>query len=152
SHAFGLGDIPLHQASEMAELLADAGISIITSVPNDRSFPPVGLLHNKGVDVALGCDNIFDVWSPFGNGDILERAGRLAEFSRWIDEQSLAQTLGFITGGKTPLNHEGKQVWPQVGDDANIVFVKASCSAEAIARRAERAATMYKGKIVAGSL
>lgn len=152
SHAFGLGDIPLHQASEMAELLADAGISIITSVPIDRSFPPVGLLHNKGVDVALGCDNIFDVWSPFGNGDILERAGRLAEFSRWIDEQSLAQTLGFITGGKTPLNHEGKQVWPQVGDDANIVFVKASCSAEAIARRAERAATMYKGKIVAGSL
>ncbi|WP_410982587.1 amidohydrolase [Bacillus cereus] len=152
SHAFGLGDIPLNQASEMAELLADAGISIITSVPIDRRFPPVGLLHNKGVDVAIGCDNIFDVWSPFGNGDILERAGRLAEISKWVDERSLAQTLGFITGGKTPLNHEGKQVWPQVGDDASIVFVKASCSAEAIARRAKRVATMFKGTIVAGSL
>ncbi|MEY8348236.1 amidohydrolase [Bacillus cereus] len=152
SHAFGLGDVPLNQASEMAELLADAGISIITSVPIDRRFPPVGLLHNKGVDVAVGCDNIFDVWSPFGNGDILEHAGRLAEISKWVDERSLAQALGFITGGKTPLNHEGKQVWPQVGDDANIVFVKASCSAEAIARRAKRAATMFKGKIVAGSL
>ncbi|HEK9102592.1 amidohydrolase family protein [Bacillus pfraonensis] len=152
SHAFGLGDIPLHQASEMAELLADAGISIITSVPIDRSFPPVGLLHSRGVDVAVGCDNIFDVWSPFGNGDILERTSRLAEISNWVDEQSLAQTLGFITGGKTPLNHEGKQVWPQVGDDANIVFVEASCSAEAIARRAKRAATMFKGKIVTGLL
>ncbi|MEN1936191.1 amidohydrolase [Paenibacillus sp. 102] len=152
SHAFGLGDIPLHQASEMAELLADAGISIITSVPIDRSFPPVELLHSRGVDIAVGCDNIFDVWSPFGNGDILERASRLAEISKWVDERSLAQTLGFITGGKTPLNHEGKQVWPQVGDDANIVFVKASCSAEAIARRAKRVATMFKGKIVAGSL
>ncbi|MGM7719890.1 amidohydrolase [Metabacillus sp. Hm71] len=150
SHAFGLGDIPPSQAEEMAEQLADAGITIITSVPLDRKFPPVGLLHRKGASVAVGCDNIFDVWSPFGNGDVLERAGRLAEVSRWIDERSLAQALYFITGGKTPLNHTGEQVWPQVGDDANIVFIEASCSAEAIARRSRRAATMFKGEIVSG--
>lgn len=151
SHAFGLGDIPPAQAKGMAELLADAGITIITSVPIGRKFPPVGLLHKKGVSVAVGCDNIFDVWSPFGNGDILERAGRLAEVSRWVDERSLAQTLYFITGGQTPLNPEGEQIWPRVGDEANLVFVEASCSAEAIARRARRAATMFKGEIVSGS-
>ncbi len=81
---------------------------------------------------------------------MLERAGRLAEVSRWIDERSLAHALYFITGGKTPLNHTGEQVWPQVGDDANIVFIEASCSAEAIARRSRRAATMFKGEIVSG--
>lgn len=152
SHAFGLGDISQAQASAMAEILEDAGISIITSVPIDRKFPPVGLLHEKGVSVAVGCDNIFDVWSPFGNGDILERAGRLAEVSRWGDEKSLSQTLGFITDGKTPLDVEGKQVWPKVGDEASIVFVEAACSAEAIARKANRVATMFKGKIVAGTI
>ncbi|KKI92074.1 deaminase [Bacillus sp. SA1-12] len=152
SHAFGLGDIPPSQAEEMAEQLADVGITIITSVPLDRKFPPVSLLHRKGVSVAVGCDNIFDVWSPFGNGDVFERAGRLAEVSRWIDERSLAQALYFITGGKTPLNHTGEQVWPIVGDDANIVFIEASCSAEAIARRSRRAATMFKGEFVSGSL
>lgn len=152
SHAFGLGDISEVQAEAMAEILSDAGISIITSVPLGRKFPPVGLLNGKGVSVAVGCDNIFDVWSPFGNGDVLERAGRLAEISGWGNEQSLAQTLQFITGGKTPLDSDGKQVWPQVGDEASIVIVEASCSAEAIARRAKRIATMFKGNIISGSL
>ncbi|KAB2328762.1 amidohydrolase family protein [Cytobacillus depressus] len=152
SHAFALGDIPPSEAEEMAELLADSGITIITSVPLNRRFPPVGLLHRKGVSVAVGCDNIFDVWSPFGNGDVLERAGRLAEISRWADERSLAPTLQFITDGKTPLNSEGNQVWPQIGDEASIVFVEASCSAEAVARRSNRVATMFKGEIVSGSL
>ncbi|MGG0656943.1 amidohydrolase [Rummeliibacillus pycnus] len=152
SHAFGLGDISKAHAEEMAEILADAGISIITSVPIGRKFPPVGLLHRKGVHVSVGYDNIFDVWSPFGNGDILERVSRLAEISGWADERSLSQTLGFITDGKTTLNDEGNQIWPKVGDEANIVFVKASCSAEAIARSSNRTATMFKGSVVAGEI
>lgn len=152
SHAFGLGDIPLSQAEEMAVLLAEAGITIISSVPIDRKFPPMGLLRNKGVSVAVGCDNIFDVWSPFGNGDILENVARLAEISGWVDERSLAQTLSYITDGKTPLNYEGEQVWPKVGDEANIVLVDASCSAEAVARRATRVATMFRGELVSSSL
>lgn len=151
SHAFGLGEISPSEAMEVAEQLAEAGITIITSVPINRRVPPVDLLHSKDVPVAVGCDNIFDVWSPFGNGDILERAGRLAEIFTWIDEPALAQTLSYITDGKTPLNLEGKQIWPCLGDDANMVFVDASCSAEAVARRSQRAATMIKGEIVSGT-
>lgn len=76
----------------------------------------------------------------------------MAERFNWIDEQSLAQTLGFITNGKTPLDQEGKRVWPKVGDEASMVFIEATCSAEAIARRSKRQAVMYKGNIVAGEL
>lgn len=152
SHAFGLGDISQAEAEEMGEILADAGISIITSVPINRKFPPVGLLHHKGVTVAVGCDNIMDVWSPFGNGDILERVGRLAEISGWVDERALAQTLQFITDGKTPLNVNGERVWPNVGDEASMVLVEASCSAEAVARNPKRVATMFRGEIVSGSV
>ncbi|BFH64356.1 amidohydrolase [Paenibacillus azoreducens] len=152
SHAFSLGDVSAAQAAEMAGLLADAGITIITSVPMGRKFPPVQLLHNHGVSVAVGCDNVYDIWSPFGNGDILERAGRLAEISHWVDERQLGQTLGYITDGITPLDQAGLRAWPQVGDEASLVLVEASCSAEAVARRAARAATLFQGKIVAGSL
>lgn len=152
SHAFGLGDISQAEAEEMGELLADAGISIITSVPINRKFPPVGLLHRKGVTVAVGCDNILDVWSPFGNGDILARVGRLAEISEWVDERALAQTLQFITDGKTPLSVDGDRVWPKVGDEASMVLVEASCSAEAVARNPKRVATMFRGEIVSGSV
>lgn len=44
SHAFGLGDVSLNQAEELAEILADAGVGIISSVPNNRKFPPLELL------------------------------------------------------------------------------------------------------------
>lgn len=152
SHAFGIGDVSKAEAYDLADILRDAGVSIVTSVPINRQMPPVDVLHERGVEVAVGNDNIFDVWSPLGNGDILERAGRLAERFKWVDEVSLAQTLRYITGGKTPLDEQGNQVWPKVGDAASLVLVDASCSAEAVARRSERRAVMYNGSIVSGSL
>ena len=36
-------------------------------------MPPLKLLHDHGVEVFGGSDNIRDAWSPFGNGDMLER-------------------------------------------------------------------------------
>lgn len=152
SHAFGIGDVSKEEAYELADILRDAGISIVTSVPINRQMPPVDLLHERGVEVSVGNDNIFDLWSPLGNGDILERAGRLAERFKWVDEVSLSQTLRYITGGKTPLDKDGNQVWPKVGDAASLVLIDASCSAEAVARRSERKAVFYKGNIVSGSL
>ncbi|UVI32929.1 amidohydrolase [Paenibacillus spongiae] len=152
SHAFALGDMAGQEADEIAEMLAELGITVITSVPLSRTMPPVNFLHAKQVPVAVGCDNIFDSWSPFGNGDILERAGRLAERFGRSTEQALAETLGFITGGITTMDQDGKRIWPKIGDEASMVFAEASCSAEAVARRAKRPAVMYKGNIVAGSL
>ncbi|MFJ7755713.1 amidohydrolase [Peribacillus muralis] len=152
SHAFGIGDVSRAEAYDLADILRDAGVSIVTSVPINRQMPPVDVLQERGVEVAVGNDNIFDVWSPLGNGDILERAGRLAERFKWVDEVSLSQALGYITGGKTPLDERGNQVWPKAGDAASLVLIDASCSAEAIARRSERRAVMYNGSIVSGSL
>ncbi|WP_394137855.1 amidohydrolase [Cytobacillus oceanisediminis] len=151
SHAFGLGDVSREEAYEMANILKDAGISIVTSLPIGRAIPPVNLLNECGVEVAVGNDNIFDSWWPTGNGDILERAGRLIERYRWTDEKSLSQAMRFITGGKTPLDKEGNQIWPKAGDEASMILIDASCSAEAIARRSERCAVFYKGNLVYGN-
>jgi cytosine/adenosine deaminase-related metal-dependent hydrolase len=152
SHAFALGEMEGREADELAQLLAENGMTIITSVPLGRTMPPIPFLHANQVPVAIGCDNIFDSWSPFGNGDILERAGRLAERFGRNTEQALGETLGWITGGRTPLDREGRQVWPKPGDEASFVFAEAECSAEAVARRAKRPAVMFKGSIVYGSL
>ncbi|WP_368652481.1 amidohydrolase [Ornithinibacillus sp. 4-3] len=145
SHAFGIGDISRTALDEMIPLLKEAGMTFISSVPIDRKFPPLEYLREQGINTAVCCDNIFDSWSPFNNGDILERLERLAQLKQWKDEYSLSQSIYFITGGITPLNQLGEQVWPKVGDAANIVLVDATCTAETVARRAERKATIYKG-------
>ncbi|MGG1662181.1 amidohydrolase [Brevibacillus sp. NRS-1366] len=152
SHAFAIGDIRADEADELASLLAEAGITIITALQHNVTLPPVPLLSSKGVKVAVGCDNIFDSWRPFGNGDVLERVGRLAERFRLQDEYSLGQALGFITDGRTLLDKEGKRAWPKLGDEASMVLVDATCAAEAVARRADRVAVFFQGELVAGGL
>lgn len=152
SHAYCMGDSSIKEVEDIAERLSELSISIATTVPINIQAPPIPLLYKKGVKVHIINDNINDHWSPFGTGDLLQRASRMAERFDWIDEYSLTRALSFITDGKTTIDSEGRQIWPKVGDEADIVFLEASCSAEAIARRSKRSAVMVKGKILTGHL
>lgn len=150
SHAFGLADVPLEEAREMAKLFASLGISIASTVPINRPTIPVPMLQEAGVAVMLGNDSLTDNWTPFGSGDLLERAGRLAERFRLSDERSLGVALGYVTEGRITLDDQGNRIWPQAGDEASLMAVEASCSAEAVARRAKRRVVLYQGTQVAG--
>jgi len=152
SHAFGFASASPAEAEELAERFAEAGISIASTVPIGRTMMPIPMLSRKGVQVDFGTDSLTDHWSPFGKGDMLEKAGRLAELYGYSDEYRLSRAIAYGTGGITPLNERGERVWPAAGDDASGVFVRASCSAEAVARLSERSATMHKGKVVSGKL
>ncbi|MBE7146715.1 amidohydrolase family protein [Bacillus mycoides] len=152
SHALGLGGVTDKEAEEVAERLAALKIDITSTVPIGKQVIPVPLLDRKGVKVSLGNDSITDHWSPFGTGDMLQKANRLAERFGWSDERSLGKALRFITGGKETLNNEGKRVWPNVGDEASFVLTNATCAAEAVARQTEKRVVMYKGNVVIGDL
>ncbi|KON89726.1 deaminase [Sporosarcina globispora] len=152
SHAFCLGEIPIPQAEEMADKLSELGMSIMSTIPITKSLPPIELLDRKGVNVYLGCDGFYDSWGPFGNGDLLEKVTRYGELYRKSDEISLAQSLKWATGGPVPLNKDGEVTWPLEGEEANMVLVSASCSAEAVARTPKREAVIFRGKVVAGQL
>lgn len=96
----------------------------------NRVIPPIDLLDNHGVKVHFGCDGFYDSWSPYGNGDVLEKATRFCELTNKKDEKSLKNALKWITGGILPLNKEGQKVWPNIQDDANFIFFDAASSAK----------------------
>ncbi|MGB6408137.1 MAG: amidohydrolase, partial [Planococcus donghaensis] len=150
SHAFNLGESPIAQQEKIAKELAEVGMAIMSTVPITKTMPPVAILDQQGVDVHFGCDGFYDSWSPYGSGDLLEKASLYSEVYRKSDERGLANSLKFITNGITPLSGTGDVVWPTVGDDADFVFVEASCSAEAVARTPERKAVVFRGKLVYG--
>lgn len=152
SHCFCLAHVSSEEASMMAEAMAASGISISSSILIDIPVIPIPMLREKGVKVAAVNDSITDHWFPFGTGDMLERATRVCERFGWIDEYSLSRGISFITGGKTILDSKGNRIWPQVGDDASFVLTKASCSAEAVARRTERKAVVFKGEIIKNNI
>lgn len=152
SHAFNLGESPIAQQEKIAKELAEVGVAIMSTVPITKTMPPVALLDQQGVNVHFGCDGFYDSWSPYGSGDLLEKASLYSEVYRKSDERGLANSLKFITNGITPLSDKGDVLWPTVGDDADFVFVEASCSAEAVARTPERKAVVFRGKLVYGEL
>jgi cytosine deaminase len=78
SHAFALGTVDAGRRAALIELLATADIALTTVAPGNRDPLPLEALYASGVRVGLGQDGVRDYWSPYGNGDILERAWQLA--------------------------------------------------------------------------
>lgn len=150
SHALALGDISGGNLSNIAKRLKETGIAINTTVPLGTTALSIPILRNHGVRVNVINDNINDHWSPFGTGDLIERASRAAEVFNMTDEVSLSSALGLVTNGITPLDSEGNMVWPKVGDKADILFAKAESSAHLIARICTERIILFQGEFVFG--
>lgn len=110
SHAWALADVSADRARVVAERMAQARVGIATTVTLDRAIP-IPLLDGVGVDVAVGGDNTFDHWSPFGRGDMLEKVSVLAERFSLADERGLANALRFAAGDPAAYDGEGRRAW-----------------------------------------
>ena len=97
SHAFALGSVPTDLAERTADLLAEAGVAIMSHGPGGATMPPLKLLHEHGVEVFGGSDNIRDAWSPFGNGDMLERAMMIGYRANFRHDEELALAFDMVT-------------------------------------------------------
>lgn len=150
SHALALGDVSDNVLTNVIKRLKEADITINTTVPLGTKALSIPLLTSEGIRVNVINDNINDHWSPFGSGDLIERASRAAEVFAMTDEVSLSRALGLVTKGVTPLDHEGNMVWPKVGDRANILFAKAESSAHLIARICPKRVVLFEGAFVSG--
>lgn len=146
SHAMALADLEGDALETTLNELKENRIDVTTTIPINRPTIPVLEIDRAGIGVSLGHDSITDHWSPFGTGNTIQKLGVLAERFKYIDEFSLNRLLKYATGGVTPLNEAGERVWPEIGDDASMILVNASCTAEAIARRAEIKAVFFNGQ------
>lgn len=148
SHAFALGHLPALETERLAARLAEAGVGIVSSVPFGSTIMPIPLLRKHGVEVLVGNDNIQDHWNTFGPGHMLQKAKLIAGLYGYSSEWALSRTLGFATRYILPLDDKGNQQWPKAGNDANLVFLEASCSAEAVARVSPVRSLVHNGNIV----
>ncbi|AHG20938.1 deaminase [Chania multitudinisentens RB-25] len=150
SHAFALATLNEQQVDELATRMAAQQVTIATTVPIGTLHMPLSQLRDKGVFVMTGTDSVIDHWSPYGLGDMLEKANHYAQLYIRPNEKTLSRALAVATGDVLPLNDSGERVWPKAQDDASFVLVDASCSAEAVARISPRTATFHKGEMVWG--
>ncbi len=148
SHAFALGSVPTLLAARTADLLAETGVAIMSHGPGGATIPPLKLLREHGVQVFGGSDNIRDAWSPFGNGDMLERAMMIGYRANFRHDEELAFALDMVTAAAARvlgLSPYGLAV----GAPADFVVVEAASLAEAVATRPRRKLVVKAGRIIA---
>ncbi|MFT3675135.1 MAG: amidohydrolase [Chitinophagaceae bacterium] len=148
SHAFALGKLENKKQEEIAEKLGAAQVGIISTIPFGGLIMPIPALLKHGVKVMTGNDSIVDHWSTFGTGSVLQKANLAAQLYGYSTEFGLSRMLKLATAGPLPLDDKGVQQWPKPGDDADMILVDASCSAETVARMPQIRSLIYKGNIV----
>jgi cytosine deaminase len=148
SHAYALGQADAATQGRIAELLAGAGVTILTAAVYDFPVAPVRVLRAAGVNVATGHDGIRDLWGPYGTGDMLDRAMHLAYRSTFRRDEDIELALEAAThGGARALGLAAYGLAP--GAPADLVVVPAASAAEAVVTRPVRALVLKGGRVVA---
>lgn len=131
SHGFCLSDLDDGSLQVLGERMAQAGVALMTSAPGDGRLVPVAKLSALGVEVFTASDNIRDAWSPFGNGDMLDRASRLAWRGDMRNDQDLRFALDCATRKPARiLGFDARSL--EIGDQADFVLIPAPSIEEAV--------------------
>jgi cytosine/adenosine deaminase-related metal-dependent hydrolase len=148
SHAFALRYLDKNKTEEIAEKLGVAKVGIASTIPLSGNPMPIPTLYKYGVEVLAGNDCIVDHWNTFGTGSILQKANIAAQIYGYRTEFELSRILRLATGDILPLDDKGNREWPKKGDQANVVLVDASCSAEAVSRVSPVKSLIHDGSVV----
>jgi cytosine deaminase len=146
SHAFAIG----HAATQrrLIDGLADAGIALITAAVYDMPVPPLRIMAEAGAALACGSDGIRDLWGPYGNGDMLQRAMHVAYRNAARTDEGLGLALRAATHGAAEvLGVPGYGL--EIGCTADLVLVDAANPAEAVVAVPPRRLVVKAGRVVA---
>lgn len=149
SHAYCLGMIGEARLDRIGQRLADLRVSLMTSAPADVAVPPVERLTEIGVTVCCGSDGIRDSWSPFGNGDMLERAFLTAYRFDWNTDEDFRHALDCAT--ESAARAIGLADYGlRTGARADFVMIEALNAGDALCRRPAGRRVVRRGTVVSG--
>jgi cytosine/creatinine deaminase len=148
SHAFCLGMVAESAQRRAAELLGCAGVAIATHGAGGGTIPPILMLREAGVNVFAGNDDVRDTWSPYGSGDMLERAALIGWKSDFRRDELVEIAFDVVSAaGAKALSIERYGI--AIDNPANFFTIEASCVAEAVGGHPPRKLVVHEGRIVA---
>ncbi|HZE41723.1 MAG TPA: amidohydrolase family protein [Stackebrandtia sp.] len=148
SHGFALGELPAARQRELLDRFAEAGIGWATVAPPGTAPLPWRGMRERGIPVGLGTDGIRDLWSPFGDGDILLVAQNFARLHGQRGDADLAYVVELATSRAAGYVH--RDIHDLVaGARADIVLLDAENVADALTRCPRRAMVIAGGTVAA---
>lgn len=158
SHAFGLSSVDLARQAALIELLAVNDIALTTVAPGNREPLPLDALRAAGVRIGLGQDGIRDYWSPYGNGDVLERAYHLAYRASVSQDEAIERCVDMASrGGRSIVDGTSWSPLPvlddvqaglAIGAPAELLVVDADTVTAAVLDHPPRTLVVHAGRVV----
>ncbi|WP_152487041.1 amidohydrolase [Nocardiopsis halotolerans] len=147
SHGFALGELSDSRTLGLLDGLRDAGISWATVAPvRSAPLPWRGMLE-RGIGIGLGTDGIRDLWSPFGDGDMLRIALGFARLHGLRTDEELTTAVRLATSAARPFVHRDTHDLV-AGGPADIVLVNAENVPDALVRVPPRDLVIAGGVVV----
>lgn len=148
SHAYAMGELAPDEQRRIAESLAEAGVSMVTCAVGDAPVVPLRTMHAAGAELALGNDGIRDLWTPYGDGDMLRRIMQVAFRDRLVADEEIELALFAGTyGGASVLGVTDYGL--AVGASADLFAVHAETPAAAVVSVPPRKLVVKRGRVVA---
>jgi cytosine deaminase len=148
SHGYALAQVDDVELGRTATVMAEGGVSLVTSVPGDGRLPPLDRLRELGVNAVLGSDNIRDSWSPFGDADQVARAALAAYCSNWRSDPQLAEALPLVT--TNPAKAVGRPTaLLRPGDPADFTLIPVENVGSALTTLPRQRTVVHRGCVIA---
>jgi cytosine deaminase len=148
SHAFALGSAEPGDVAVTLAALARAEVAIMTNEPGSAPMPPAAQLRAAGVVLFAGSDNIRDAWSPYGNGDMLERAMLIGYRQGMRDDADIAACFDLTTVAPARVLGLGAEYGLAVGAWADLVVLSAASVPEAVVGRPLDRRVIKRGVVI----
>ena len=160
-HTCALAGYSDDYAADVIELVAEAGINVITnpatnlmlqgrddSHPKWRGITRVKELLAKGINVSFGQDNLRDMFYPFGRADPLELAFLLAHAAHMSQPDEIDAVFSMATDNAARVLG-ATDYGTKPGCAGDLVILDARSPAEAITSQADRLHVIRRGRVVA---
>jgi cytosine deaminase len=148
SHAFCLCDGD-PAVEPLLEQLVEQRIALATVAPGNVEPLPLARIVELGIGICLGQDGVRDLWSPWGDADMLSRAAQLAWRAGYRRDDEIALCVEIAsTRGAAALGVDDQVVAP--GGRGDLVVVDAATPAEAAVMRQPRSLVVKRGVPVGG--
>jgi cytosine/creatinine deaminase len=157
-HCCSLSVQPKNIQEKVIEQVAEAGISIVSlpavnlmlqghSEPMMRGLVPIKKLLEQDITVAVGSDNVRDLFQPMGNYDLLWQANLAIHAAHLISPEQRKVALELVT--TKPAEILGLQSYGlEVGCQADMVILEAYDLDGALAMMAPRLRVYKAGRLV----
>ncbi len=161
SHVTAMHSYSNAYADKLIRMIADSGMSVITNplsnavlqgryddYPRRRGHTRIDELHDAGVTVGIGQDDVVDLFHSYGDGDPLKTAFVLVHYAHMNGHDDVSTLWSMLTKANASI-YGVEQYGIEAGAEGSLVVYHGRSPFDVLRTQSPRSLVLHNGQIVA---